>query len=112
VSSTDDDLRIERLDSERGFRLRGAIDVVTVKALREALDTELHGTVVLDVAGVDYVSDDGLGLLVWAIKRLRPENGSLILRNPQGPIRRVLEMTGLSKVPGLTVQLDVGNSAD
>ena len=108
----DDDLRIERLDPEKGFRLSGAIDVVSVKGLREALDPELHGTVVLDLAAVDYVDDDGLGLLVWAIKRLRLEDGSLILRNPQGPIRRALEMTGLSKVPGLTVEPASGDPTD
>jgi anti-anti-sigma factor len=103
-------LRIERLKSERGFRLTGAVDMYSVQSLRETLDAELHGSVVLDLAGVDYMNDDGLGLLVWAFKRLRQEGGSLVLRNPQADVRRALDMTGLSRV--LTIEPALRNATD
>jgi anti-sigma B factor antagonist len=102
--------RIERLESERGFRLSGDLDVYSVEAVREALGPELHGTLVLDIAAVEFMDDSGLGLLVGSVKRLREQDGSLVLRNPTGQIRRVLEVTGLEQVPGLTIEPDGGSS--
>jgi anti-anti-sigma factor len=98
--------RIERLESERGFRLSGDLDVYSVEAIREALGPELHGKLVLDIAAVEFMDDSGLGLLVGFVKRLGQQGGSLVLRNPTDQIRRVFEMTGLEKVTGLTIEYD------
>ena len=49
------------------------------------------------------MDDSGMGILVWIVKRLKEHDGSLVLRNPSAQIRRVLEMTGLDRIPGLTV---------
>ena len=87
--------RIERLESERGFRLSGNLDVYSVEAVREALAPELHGTLVLDIAAVEFMDDSGLGLLVGFVRRLSQQGGSLVLRNPTDQIRRVFEVTGL-----------------
>lgn len=87
--------RIEPLESGRGFRLMGALDLYTVGSVGKELEPELHGTLVLDLAAVDFMDDSGLGLLIGAVKRLREEGGSLVLRNPNDQILRVLEMTGL-----------------
>ena len=95
---------IEPLESERGFRLSGDLDLYTVEAVREVLLPELHGTLVLDVGGVGFMDDSGLGLLVGSIKRLRQGGGTLVLRNPTPDIRRILEMTGIERVPGLTIE--------
>jgi anti-sigma B factor antagonist len=72
--------------------------------VEEALEPELHGTLVLDLAAVHCMVDDGLGLLVAAVKRLRTQGGSLVIRNPSSEIRRLLDVTGLSKVRGLTIE--------
>jgi anti-sigma B factor antagonist len=90
--------RIEPLGSEHGFRIIGDIDFPDVPGVRRALEPELQGTLVLDLAGVELIVDDGLGLLIWAVKRLRAEGGSLVIRNPSGEIRRILEITGLARV--------------
>ena len=96
--------RIEPLHSERGFRLSGDLDMYSVEAARTALEPELHGRLVLDLAAVGFIDDSGLGLLVGTLRRLGQQGGSLVLRNPSAPILRVLQMTGLEKVPGLTVE--------
>jgi anti-sigma B factor antagonist len=90
--------------SEPGFRLSGELDLFSVEALRTALGPELHGTVVLDLAAVDFIDDSGLGLMVATIKRLRQQGGTLVVRNPRSHVRRVFEVTGLEKVPGLTIE--------
>lgn len=96
--------RIEPLPSERGFRLSGDLDLFSVEVARNALEPELHGRLVLDLAAVDFIDDSGLGLLVGTLKRLGRQGGSLVLRNPSAPILRVLEVTGLAKVPGLEIE--------
>lgn len=101
---------IEPLESGRGFRLSGDLDIYSAEAVREALGPELHGTLLLDIAAVEFMDDSGLGLLVGSVKRLREQEGSLVLRNPTGQIRRVLEVTGLEQVPGLTIEPDGGSS--
>ena len=44
----------------------GDVEFPDVPAVKEALAPELHGTLVLDLAGVHSIVDDGLGLLVAA----------------------------------------------
>jgi stage II sporulation protein AA (anti-sigma F factor antagonist) len=90
--------RIERLESERGFRIHGAIDFPDVAAVRAALEPEMHGRVVLDLGDLEFIVDDGLGLLIQVFKRLRAQGGSLVIRNPTAEIRRILELTGLARV--------------
>jgi stage II sporulation protein AA (anti-sigma F factor antagonist) len=102
--------RVEPLESERGFRLSGELDLVSVDAVRSALEPELHVRLVLDLAGLEFIDDSGLGLLVGTFKRLREQGGSLVLRNPRPEIRRVLEMTGVARLPGFAVEPEVGSS--
>jgi anti-sigma B factor antagonist len=70
------------------------------------LKSELHGTLVLDLSGVEFMDDSGMGLLVGAAKRLRDKDGCLVLRNVRAEIRRTLEITGLAKFPGLIIERD------
>jgi anti-anti-sigma factor len=97
---------IDPLESERGFRLSGGLDIYSVKAVREALEPELHGSLVLDLSAVDFMDDDGLGLLVRVFRRLREQGGSLVLRNPRGPVLHALEITGVARIPGVTIERD------
>jgi anti-anti-sigma factor len=101
-------LRIEPLPSERGFRLCGELDVYTVGAAREALEPELHGRLVLELAELDFIDDSGLGLLVGAYKRLRQQDGSLVLRNPTESVRRVFRVTGVADLSGFEIEPDAG----
>lgn len=97
---------IEPLESERGFRLSGDMDIHSGDALREALEPELHGTLVLDLAAVDFIDESGLATLLRAHKRLRDQGGSLILRSPRGQVQKVLDVTGVAEWPGLTIKRD------
>jgi stage II sporulation protein AA (anti-sigma F factor antagonist) len=101
---------VEPLDSEHGFRLSGELDIYRAQAVREALESELHGTLVLDMAGVTFIDESGLALLISTVKRLHRQGGSLVLRNPSDQIMRVLEMTGLAKLPGLDLRRTAGSS--
>jgi len=104
--------RIAALESERGLRLSGDLDLFSVDAVRAALEPELGGTLVLDLAGVEFMDDSGLGLLVWTVRRLSGQGGSLVLRNPDGRILRALELTGLAQLPGLRIEREGGTTIE
>jgi anti-sigma B factor antagonist len=56
-----------------------------------------HPCVVVDLSRVTFIDSTGLGVLVGALKRVR-EKGALSLVCPQRQVRRVFEITGLTKV--------------
>jgi anti-anti-sigma factor len=101
--------RIEPLGAERGFRLSGHLDIYGGDAVGEALEPELHGSLVLDLSAVDFIDESGLAILLRAHKRLHDQGGSLVLRSARGQVLKVLEVTGVAELPGL-IQTDGGNS--
>jgi anti-sigma B factor antagonist len=87
----------------------GEVDVATVPRLRE----QLHGLVaqgtnriIVDLDGVDFLDSTGLGVLVGALKRVRSNDGELALVCTQPRIRKVFEVTGLTKVFSLFDSVD------
>jgi anti-sigma B factor antagonist len=81
--------------------LSGDLDFHTARRLREKL-LELHAAgankVVLDMASLDFIDSSGLSVLVAGLKRLRNSDGNLTLRAVPEQTRRVLEVSGLSRV--------------
>ena len=79
----------------------GELDVTTAPELRERL-TALIGagstTILLDLAGVTFVDSTALSVLVAALKRLRQADGDLQLSSPLPSVRRVFEITGLTRL--------------
>jgi anti-sigma B factor antagonist len=73
----------------------GEIDITTAPYLRKALD-ELTGNVVVDLADVPFLESQGLEALVTARTRLLDHGGDLRLRNPQGSVRRALQLVGVA----------------
>jgi len=96
--------RVVPLGSERGFRLNGELDLYNVQEVKEALVPEARGTLVLDLAGLTFMDDDGLGLLIGIFTRLRGQGGSLVLRNPRSEIMRLFDITGIARIPDLRIE--------
>lgn len=69
-----------------------------------AVKSELRGRLILDLSGVEFMDDSGLGFLAGALKQIRDSEGTLVIRSPSPAILRVLEMTGFAQVPGITVE--------
>ena len=79
----------------------GEIDLATAPQLREAvLDLIQNGShlVVVDLRGVEFMDSTGLGVLVGALKRLREQEGDLALVCTEGPVLKILALTGLDRV--------------
>lgn len=80
---------------------RGRIDSMTASRLGDALNTEIAAgrtLLVLDLAGVDYMSSAGLRELVNALKKVKRASGDLRLAQPSRRVREVMEMAGLDTI--------------
>lgn len=88
---------VESADAATVVTVTGEIDAMTAPALRETLES-LTGHVVIDLAAVPYIDSSGLRVIDQQHGRLSGDHGRITLRNPRPPIRRVLEVTGLSSL--------------
>ena len=102
-------LKVEERGDVAVLAVSGEVDVATVPRLRE----QLHGLVasgtpriVGDLDAVDFLDSTGLGVLVGALKRVRANGGELALVCTAPRIRKVFEVTGLTKVFSLFDSVD------
>ena len=83
----------------RIIRVAGRLGAPTSAALGAALTDALTGAparVVLDCAGVDYLSSAGLAVLDEAAARARAAGGQLVLCHLHEAVRMSLELAGLA----------------
>jgi anti-sigma B factor antagonist len=79
----------------------GRVDSMNANQLGEALNAEIdngHIQLVLDLAGVDYMSSAGLREIVSSLKRVKRASGDLRIAQPSERVREVLEMAGLDTI--------------
>src|SRR5688572_8588448 len=105
--------------TERGswavLAVAGEVDVATVPRLREQLHSLVaqgQHHIVVDLEAVDFLDSTGLGVLVGALKRVRTNGGELALVCTQSRIRKVFEVTGLTKVFSLYDSVDEAVAGD
>jgi anti-sigma B factor antagonist len=99
-----DELSIDLKSEQRGaallFRLRGSLDLATSPTVRAALGDaqKTKKNVVVDLTQLEFLDSTGLGALIGAHRRAAEHGGSLRLVVGDGPILRLLTITGLIRV--------------
>jgi anti-sigma B factor antagonist len=81
--------------------VQGRIDSMNANELGDALTQlidEGRAQIVLDLAGVDYMSSAGLREIVSALKRIRRGTGDLRIAQPSERVQEVMEMAGLDTI--------------
>ena len=76
---------------------RGRVDSVSSGELERHVVSRLDAgarRVVIDLAGVEYISSAGLRVLLLAAKRLKPPQGALVLCGLGPSVKTVLELAG------------------
>jgi anti-sigma B factor antagonist len=89
------------IDSVPILAVSGRIDATTSKDLENALNgliDENKTRIVVDMAGVEYISSVGLRVMLAALKKVRPSQGDLMLASLQPFVREVFEITGFTKL--------------
>jgi len=95
------ELTVSQGDGETVITAAGELDVNTAPELREQLArliTEGASHVAIDLGSVTFVDSTALSVLVSALKRLRQADGDLQLASPTPSVRRVFEITGLTRL--------------
>lgn len=96
-------LKKTREDDNLTVSLEGRLDTNTSPELEAFLKDELDGVknIVLDFAGLEYISSAGLRVLLSTQKRIMG-NGTLKLINVNDVIKNIFDTTGFSDI--LTIE--------
>jgi anti-anti-sigma factor len=88
------DVRID----ERTAVLSGELDMASIGSLTDAVTplVEQPGDVVVDLEQLSFIDSSGLLALLRTADRI--QGGTLVLRNPSDPVRRVLDLVELADV--------------
>ncbi len=105
MSHTHDALSVEIHPEHDGdaivYRLSGSLDMATAPSLRaalvEAADEGKHD-IIVDCSHLEFLDSTGLGSLIGAHKRALEHGGRVRLIVNEGPIQRLLSITGLMDV--------------
>ena len=81
----------------------GRLDTTTAPALDKAIEEKVQNEkhLVLDVAGMEYISSAGLRVLLTAQKKMM-KLGSMTVKNVREEIMDIFEMTGFADI--LTIE--------
>ena len=90
-----------RSNGQAVVRVQGEVDLYTAPQLWETLDAAIAGTpheLVIDLSDVSFLDSSGLSVLVRAQKRLRPIDGTVIIRGAADQVFMTLDVTKLTSV--------------
>ena len=82
-------------------RVDGVIDTLTATELEQVLDSLLRRgryRIVVDLAGVDYISSAGWGIFISHIKDVRANEGDVKLANMVPDVYEIFELLEFDKI--------------
>jgi anti-sigma B factor antagonist len=90
------------------FKLSGSFDIATAPSVRAALTdaSDEKKDVIVDLCALEFLDSTGLGALIGAHRRATEGGGWLRLIAGEGPILRLLNITGLIRVLAVYPTLD------
>lgn len=95
------DVTVSEKENVALVEVNGRIDSMTASQFGQGLIEPInngHTNIVLDMAGVDYMSSAGLREIVNALKKVRREKGDLRIAQPSDRVFEVIEMAGLDTI--------------
>lgn len=99
-----DDLRFDSEQCEDGvilLKLGGYLDAHTFERLDQQiakLFAANNHKLVVDLSQVDYISSAGAGVFIAALNDAHDRKGNVVLLNPTGNVRDVLDMLGFNQI--------------
>ena len=81
--------------------VNGSVDALTAPELSQVLTSEIaagHARLVVDLAGVEFMSSAGLRTLLGAVKEARSNRGDLRIISTNPGIDKVLKMSGFHNI--------------
>ena len=93
-------INIEKTNDAVAIMLTGRLDTTTAPTLEGNINEQLEtcSAIVIDMAGLEYISSAGLRVLLGAQKKVSAQSGSMKLINVNETVMDVLEMTGFADI--------------
>lgn len=104
--------RYEEINGTQIVSVAGEVDLSSAPRLAELIWKAkrragvAHPRVVVDLSGVEFMDTAGLEVLLEEWNSSRQSDGRMCLVAPEGPIIRLLEVTGLSDLLDLYAELE------
>lgn len=92
------EVNVAGLENATLIEVSGRVDSMTANLLGEALSNPIENgkvNIVLDLAGVDYMSSAGLREIIAALKKVKRASGDLRIAQPSSRVMEVFEMAGI-----------------
>lgn len=94
-------IELEEIEQRVILRLDGRMDAASAPVLERRLNTlieEEHIHLILDFSRVDYLSSAGMRVLLSATKKLKSQNGELVIFGVTDDVSDVIKMAGFDKI--------------
>ena len=99
--TTDLQINDREVDSQTHLlEVAGQIDLYTAPEFKAWIQRVIERgkrRIVVDLSAVDYMDSTGLGVLVGALKRVRPFDGSITIVSSDENIHKLFELSGLDR---------------
>ena len=95
------DIRTENAEGVLVVAPEGRIDGINALEFQEAVNSEIDSSVtrvVIDMAGLNYISSAGLRAVLLISKALQQRNSRLVLCTLQVPIKEVFQISGFDQI--------------
>lgn len=98
------DFNIESSTTDTGIvviAVAGELDLYTAPRLKENLVGAIEAgelRIVIDMSGVHFIDSSALGVLIGGVKRLKPNDGKLVLVSIDENVNWIFQITGLTSV--------------
>jgi anti-sigma B factor antagonist len=88
--------------------LHGELDIADAASVTAVLTAAAarNPRIIIDLAALEYIDCHALGALVRVRAQARQAGGDLLLAAPRGPVRRLLDLTGLTGVFSVRASVD------
>jgi anti-sigma B factor antagonist len=109
------ELHYTKLDSGAGLiKLTGQLDIFGLGEVETKFTGYCSGEgtrVIVDLSGVDFLASIGIRLLTSNAKSLSSRGGKLVLLAPQPQVKEVLDITGISPIIPICMDLESAQAA-
>ena len=97
------EVKVENKGNEVVMKVEGRLDTMSAPQLEEKITAlgEEVADLVLDLAGLDYISSAGLRVLLGAQKKMNKQ-GAMKVTKVKSEVMEIFEMTGFSEI--LTIE--------
>jgi anti-anti-sigma factor len=81
--------------------IKGRVDATTAPELEKGISDQIDSgvnTLILNMTELDYISSAGLRVVLLTAKKLKSQQGDLLLAGLQGPVYEVFEISGFTAI--------------